>query len=102
MPPGKTKSSPKRRKGKSTPGRKLLDQIQPYSAFILSYVPMGTPCRTDENGEEVVGTFHNVLRDDRLTDLELNEFEKVVRKMIKQPDVWTFGFMPLSHHGIPI
>lgn len=23
-------------------------------------------------------------------------------KPIKQPDVWTFGFMPLSHLGIPI
>jgi hypothetical protein len=22
--------------------------------------------------------------------------------LIKQPDVWTFGFMPLSHLGIPI
>jgi hypothetical protein len=23
-------------------------------------------------------------------------------KVIKQPDVWTFGFMPFSHLGIPI
>jgi len=23
-------------------------------------------------------------------------------KTIKQPDVWTFGFMPFSHLGIPI
>ena len=27
---------------------------------------------------------------------------KVGRHEIKQPDVWTFGFMPLSHLGIPI
>jgi hypothetical protein len=28
--------------------------------------------------------------------------DTVATLLIKQPDVWTFGFMPLSHLGIPI